>query len=46
MADAATNEPRLTGQVPLYKTVEPLNRQKHANYGVNAVSSPFTFLKE
>lgn len=46
MADAATNEPRLTGQVPLYKTVEPLNRQKHAKYGVNAVSSPFTFLKE
>jgi len=46
MADAATNEPRLTGQVPLYKEVEPLNRQKHASYGVNAVSSPFSFLKE
>ena len=46
MADAATNEPRLTGQVPLYKNVEPLNRQKHAKYGVNAVSNPFTFLQE
>ncbi len=46
MADTATNEPRLTGSVPLYKNVEPLNREKHAKYGVNQVSEPFNFLKE
>jgi len=46
MADAATNEPRLTGSVPLYKNVEPLNREKHRGFGVNTVSAPFNFLKE
>jgi SapC protein len=46
MVDAAASEPRLTGTVPLYKNVEPLNRQKHATYGVNTVSQPFNFLKE
>lgn len=46
MADATTNEARLSGTVPLYRNVEPLNRQKHANYGVNVISSPFSFLKD
>lgn len=46
MADTAATEPRLTGSVPLYKNVEPLNRQKHKNYGVKTVSSPFNFLKD
>ncbi|WP_291842968.1 SapC family protein [Maricaulis sp.] len=46
MVDAAANEPRLTGTVPLYKNVEPLNRQKHAKYGVNTVTQPFNFLKD
>ncbi|WP_297731159.1 SapC family protein [uncultured Maricaulis sp.] len=46
MVDAAATEPRLTGTVPLYKNVEPLNRQKHATYGVNTVTQPFNFLKE
>lgn len=46
MVDAAATEPRLTGTVPLYKNVEPLNRQKHATYGVNTVSQPFNFLKD
>ena len=46
MADAATNEPRITGSVPLYKSVEPLNRQKHATYGVNNVKEPFGFLRD
>ncbi|WP_300541899.1 SapC family protein [Maricaulis sp.] len=45
MVDAAT-EPRLTGSVPLYKNVEPLNRQKHKNYGVKTVPNPFSFLKD
>ncbi len=45
MVDAAT-EPRLTGSVPLYKNVEPLNRQKHKSYGVKTVSNPFSFLKD
>jgi hypothetical protein len=45
MVDAAA-EPRLTGSVPLYKNVEPLNRQKHKNYGVKTVSNPFSFLKD
>jgi hypothetical protein len=46
MADAPASEPRLTGSVPLYKNVEPLNRQKHKNYGVKTVSNPFAFLKD
>jgi len=46
MVDAPATEPRLTGTVPLYKNVEPLNRQKHKNYGVTAVSNPFDFLKD
>jgi hypothetical protein len=46
MADATTDEARLSGTVPLYKTVEPLNKQKHRTYGVNVVSEPFNFLKE
>jgi hypothetical protein len=46
MADATTTEARLTGTVPLYKNVEPLNKQKHRTYGVNVVSQPFNFLKE
>ncbi|MHA6289089.1 SapC family protein [Maricaulis sp. CAU 1757] len=46
MADTAATEPRLTGSVPLYRDVEPLNRQKHKTYGVNTIDSPFNFLKE
>jgi hypothetical protein len=46
MADTAATEARLTGSVPLYKNVEPLNRQKHRNYGVRTISSPFNFLKD
>ena len=46
MADAPATEPRLTGSVPLYKNVEPLNRQKHKSYGVKTVSNPFAFLKD
>lgn len=46
MADAATNEPRLTGSVPLYKSVEPLNREKHRSFGVNKIGAPFKFLND
>jgi hypothetical protein len=46
MADAANNEARLTGTVPLYKNVEPLNRQKHKTYGVSTSTEPFNFLKD
>lgn len=46
MADAPATEPRITGSVPLYKNVEPLNRQTHKTYGVNTVSQPFNFLKD
>ncbi len=46
MADAPTTEARLTGTVPLYKTVEPLNRTKHRNYGVKDIAAPYSFLKE
>lgn len=46
MADAATNEARLSGTVPLYRNVEPLNRQRHKTYGVNVIDQPFSFLKE
>lgn len=46
MADAPNTEARLTGTVPLYKNVEPLNRTKHKNYGTKNISKPFSFLKE
>tara|TARA_R110002124_G_scaffold91809_7_gene233514 strand:- start:912 stop:1886 length:975 start_codon:yes stop_codon:yes gene_type:complete len=46
MADAPNTEPRLTGSVPLYKNVEPLNRTKHKSYGVKSVAQPFNFLKD
>lgn len=46
MADAPITEARLTGTVPLYKNVEPLNRTKHKNYGVKTIAQPFSFLKE
>ncbi|WP_417492520.1 SapC family protein [Maricaulis sp.] len=46
MADAPTTEARLTGTVPLYKTVEPLNRTKHKTYGVKSIAQPFSFLKD
>jgi len=46
MADAPTTEARLSGTVPLYKTVEPLNRTKHKTYGVNSIAQPFSFLKD
>jgi hypothetical protein len=46
MADAPNDGPRLTGSVPLYRNVEPLNRQKHASYGVSSTERPFDFLKE
>lgn len=46
MADTGTTEIRLTGTVPLYKNVEPLNRTKHKTYGVNKVDHPFDFLKD
>ncbi|MGK0265850.1 MAG: hypothetical protein ACI82N_000092 [Maricaulis sp.] len=45
MADAPTTEARLTGTVPLYKNVEPLNRTKHKNYGVKNIAAPYSFLK-
>tara|TARA_R110000868_G_scaffold331140_1_gene592117 strand:- start:11505 stop:12287 length:783 start_codon:yes stop_codon:yes gene_type:complete len=46
MADTATTEARLTGTVPLYKNVEPLNRTKHKNYGIKVVAEPYGFLKD
>ena len=47
MADAPTNdEPRLTGTVPLYRNVEPLNRQKHKSFGVTHTDRPFDFLAD
>jgi hypothetical protein len=46
MADAPATEARLTGTVPLYKSVEPLNRTKHKNYGVKNIAKPFSFLKD
>lgn len=46
MADAPNTEARLTGTVPLYKNVEPLNRTKHKTYGVKTIAQPFSFLKD
>lgn len=46
MADTGSAEPRLTGNVPLYKNVEPLNRQKHKGWGVKQADRPFDFLKD
>ncbi len=46
MADAAANQPTLTGSLPLYKKPEPLNPQQHQGKGLRFTSRPFDFLKE
>ena len=46
MADAPTNEAGLSGTVPLYRNVEPLNRERHKTFGVNVIEKPFTFLQD
>lgn len=46
MADAAPEQPRLSGQVPLYKNPQPLNRQTHKAYGLKNPKRPFDFLRE
>ncbi len=45
MADAPANQP-LSGQVPLYKKPEPLNKQKHRKFGMSPPKEPFAFLRE
>ena len=45
MADAPANQP-LTGQVPLYKKPEPLNKELHRNFGMSPPKVPFAFMKE
>lgn len=45
MADAPANQP-LSGQVPLYKKPEPLNKEKHRKFGMSPPKEPFAFLKE
>ncbi|WP_421792591.1 SapC family protein [Hyphobacterium sp.] len=46
MADASATPPQLTGQVPMYKRPEPLNKEKHRNYGMSAPARPFGFLAD
>lgn len=46
MADAAPEQPRLSGQVPLYKNPQPLNRQTHKSYGLKNPKRPYDFLRE
>lgn len=45
MADAAPEQPRLSGQVPLYKNPQPLNRQIHKDFGLTAPKKPYEFLR-
>jgi len=45
MADAPANQP-LSGQVPLYKKPEPLNKEKHRNLGMSPPKNAFAFLKD
>ncbi|WP_421785673.1 SapC family protein [Hyphobacterium sp.] len=45
MADAPAN-PQLSGQVPLYKRPEPLNKEKHRSFGMTPPADPFKFLSE
>lgn len=45
MADAAPEQPRLSGQVPLYKNPQPLNRQIHKNFGLTVPKKPYEFLR-
>jgi len=46
MADAAPEQPRLSGQVPLYRNPQPLNRETHKSYGLKAPKKPYEFLRE
>jgi SapC len=46
MADTTPEEPRLTGNVPLYNNPEPLNRQQHKKFGLRTPKKPYNFLKE
>jgi len=46
MADAAANQPTLTGSLPLYKKPEPLNPQQHKGKGLRYTDRPFEFLKD
>lgn len=45
MADAAA-QPAVQGNLPLYKSPEPLSAQKHAGKGLSYTERPFDFLKE
>lgn len=46
MADAAANQPTISGQLPLYKKPEPLNATQHKGMGLKFMERPFDFLKE
>lgn len=45
MADAPANQ-QLSGQVPLYKRPEPLNKEKHRTFGMTPPEKPFKFLSD
>jgi hypothetical protein len=45
MADAPANS-QLSGQVPLYKKPEALNKEKHRTFGMTPPENPFAFLAE
>ncbi len=44
MADAAANQPSVSGQLPLYKKPEPLNAGQHKGKGLRFSDRPFDFL--
>lgn len=46
MADAAANQPTLSGSLPLYNKPEPLNPQQHQGKGLRYTDRPFEFLKD
>lgn len=46
MADAPANPTQLSGQVPMYKRPEPLNKEKHRTFGMTTPEKPFSFLAE
>ncbi|MEQ8405052.1 MAG: SapC family protein [Oceanicaulis sp.] len=46
MADAPANPATVQGQLPLYKTPEPLNAQQHKGKGLKFGDRPFEFLRE
>jgi len=45
MADAAANQPSISGQLPLYKQPEPLNATQHKGKGLRFMDRPFDFLR-